>query len=57
MLYFMKETGSRSHETRHVKISDFKVGENKVRINGKGRKQRDIPLAAATFKKLYNYAL
>ena len=34
----MKETGARSYETRHVKISDFKVGENKVRINGKGRK-------------------
>lgn len=57
MLKMMKEIGVRNFEARNVKITNLKSEYSKIRVMGKGGKERDIPMSSKAFMSLYNYAM
>ena len=59
MLLLMYNTGVRVSELLEIKKSDIQSGDSvnhaSVRIHGKGRKQREVPLWKSTIKYINNY--
>lgn len=55
MLEMLYSTGMRVSELVAMNIEDADLGQNVVRIRGKGKKQRMVPLGPGAVKSLLNY--
>jgi integrase/recombinase XerD len=55
MLEFLYATGLRVSELCHLRLSDLEGTLGVVRVNGKGNKQRLVPVGRAALKSVENY--
>lgn len=55
MLEFLYATGVRVSELCSLKVRDVELNEGYVRVRGKGRKERLVPLGRAAAKRLHEY--
>lgn len=55
MLELFYAAGLRVSELAHLKLSDLYLREKHIRCIGKGRKERVIPIGAASIKRLHRY--
>lgn len=53
MMFFLLDTGARASEVGNCRLSDIRDGF--IRVMGKGRKERLLPISARTWKALLDY--